>query len=60
MANKASHSPYAKYNKGPFQYSDEYHRWADAVAKNNTEEAEVADAAFRKRFGVPAVKREFV
>lgn len=51
-------SPYAKHNKAPFRYSDEYFGWVAAADKHglDSEEAMEADAAFRRRFGVPTVR----
>jgi hypothetical protein len=49
-------SPYAKHGKAPFQYSDEYRSWADAVARNDTEATMTADVRFRRRFDVPMPK----
>lgn len=48
-------SPYAKYEKAPFKYSEEYYAWAaamnrDGIAGQTTIDA---DIRFRNRFGVP-------
>lgn len=33
-------SPYARYNKRPFLYSDAYHNWREAVRSPNSDDAE--------------------
>lgn len=54
-ANAQPKSPYARGNKGPFIYSDEYHNWAQAVEKHGlmSDVTIEADKKFRARFGVP-------
>lgn len=49
-------SPYAKYNKAPFKYSDEYYEWAAAVDATGiaSDRTITADEKFRRRFNVPA------
>lgn len=48
-------SPYAKYGKTPFRYSDHYYNWRDLVLKGaDPEVIEDADAKHRRAFGVPA------
>lgn len=60
---KIARSPYAKYQKGPYRYSENYERWNKAVglagAGIETEEAHAADAAFRKANFVPQVSLDF-
>lgn len=54
-ANAQPKSSYARGNKAPFKYSDEYENWAHAVDKHGlqSDEAVEADKRFRARFGVP-------
>jgi hypothetical protein len=53
-------SPYAKYQKLPYRYGENYQRWAKAVAETGLLSAQTmaADAAFRMEFGIPA-RRHF-
>lgn len=53
MANKRKpRSPYAKYNKAPYKYSEAYVRTVRA-RDGSDEERLAADAAFRKVHGIP-------
>lgn len=58
MANKQAvradaKSPYAKYGKVPFRYSDAYHAWRNLVLKSgDPDDIADADARHRRAFGI--------
>lgn len=47
--NEKTRSPYAKYGKSPFRYSEEYYAWV------RSGHAPRQDAAHRERFGIRPV-----
>lgn len=57
MANKRKpKSPYAKYGKTPFRYSDTYREWHRLVVKtgtNDSAEARELEARHREAMGLP-------
>lgn len=51
---KTARSPYHKYGKSPYRYSERYHAWRKAVLAHGalSEEALEADDAFRRAYGL--------
>lgn len=47
-------SPYVKYRKTPYRYSDELNNWTSAIKKGNKAEADRHDRAWKKKFGINA------
>ena len=50
-------SPYTKYKKRPYVYSDELNNWTAAVKSGNKKEADRFDNAWKKRFSPEALYR---
>jgi hypothetical protein len=48
--NRTPRSPYAKYAKAPYKYSEAYNHWRSASSEEGRAEA---DAAFRRIHNVP-------
>lgn len=44
-------SPYQRYGKAPYRYSQEYQSWRSALLRGIPREIEAASFAHRKRFG---------
>lgn len=40
LAKREPRSPYARYNKRPFDYSESYQRWKSAALSPNSDDAE--------------------
>lgn len=45
-------SPYKKYLKSPFKYSDLYYQWKEAIIANNTAHARVLAEKHKAKFGM--------
>lgn len=56
MANNNSEqkgmSPYVKYRKTPYRYSDELNNWTAAIKKGDKAAADRHDRAWRNKFGI--------
>lgn len=50
-------SPYTKYKKRPFIYSDELNNWTAAIKKGDKASADRFDLAWRKRFAPETLYR---
>ena len=46
-------SPYQRYNKAPYRYSDIYYQWRSAVLKGDTKGADRLSARHFAKFGPP-------
>lgn len=51
VAETKGRSPYAKYNKAPYQYSDAYQNWRNSVRAGKDRDAMHWAAEHAKRFG---------
>lgn len=47
-------SPYVKYKKVPYRYSDELVNWTAAIKKGDKAGADRHDRAWKKKFGINA------
>lgn len=45
-------SPYVKYGKSPYRYSDELTNWTSAIKRGDKAAANRYDTAWRKKFGI--------
>lgn len=57
-------SPYVKYKKTPYRYSDELNNWTAAIKKGDKAAADRYDRAWKNKFGIkdapPANYNSFV
>ncbi len=54
-------SPYVKYGKSPYRYSDELNNWTAAIKRGDKAAANRYDTAWRKKFGIglrPDIREE--
>lgn len=49
-------SPYARYEKRPYQYSQEYREWRHAVMNNDDAGAREANVKWQRRFNNSALR----
>lgn len=50
---RKSKSPYQRYNKAPYRYSELYYQWRAAVLKGDTRLARELSAKHSQKFGPP-------
>lgn len=50
MTKKNANSPYQKYKKTPYRYSEEYRKWKQAARDNNKDAVEFYDRAWKRKF----------
>lgn len=51
-------SPYQRYGKAPYRYSQEYQAWRSALLRGNPREIAAASQAHKRRFGPAPMPRE--
>lgn len=50
-------SPYVKYGKTPYRYSDELNNWTAAIKKGDKAGADRHDRSWKKKFGITNAPR---
>jgi hypothetical protein len=51
MTKREPRSPYQKYNKEPYRYSERYHKWRAAVKDGRADEAAALTAQYVSLYG---------